>query len=106
MTNYLAQLTIPGYGEIQAPDGIPQGGEGTLSNILSVGIQIFLVVVIIASLAYLVWAGVNWITSSGDAQKVAAARQQIIYAVIGLGVAFLSFALIALLGGVFGINLI
>jgi len=106
MKNYLAQLTIPGYGEIEAPAGVPVGGEGTLSNAIGVGIQIFLIVVIIASLLYIVWAGINWIRSSGDPQKIEAARMQIIYAVIGLVVAFLSFGLIAVFGGIFGVNLI
>jgi hypothetical protein len=106
MEKYLAQLTIPGYGEIEAPAGVPRGGEGTLSNARGVGIQIFLIVVIIASLLYIVWAGINWIRSSGDPQKIEAARMQIVYAIIGLVVAFISFGLIAVFGGIFGVNLI
>ena len=91
---------------VQAPDGVPVGGTGTLSNAIGVGIQIFLIVVIIASLLYIVWAGVNWIRSSGDPQKIEAARMQIVYAIIGLMVAFLSFGLIAVFGGIFGVNLL
>lgn len=106
MTDYLAQLNIPGYGAVRAPEGVPQGGEGTLSNILSVGIRIFLIVVIIAALAYLVWAGIRWIQSSGDPQQIDAARKQIVFAIIGLVVAFLSFAIVAIFGTVFGINLL
>jgi len=106
MKNYLAQLTIPGYGKIEAPAGVPRGGEGTLSNAIGVGIQIFLIVVIIAALLYIVWAGINWIRSSGDPQKIEAARMQIVYAIIGLVIAFLSFGLIAVFGGIFGVNLI
>lgn len=106
MQNYLAQLTIPGYGEIEAPAGVPRGGSGTLSSALGVGIQIFLIIVIIASLLYIVWAGTNWIRSSGDPQKIEAARMQIVYAVIGLIVALLSFALVNFFGGLFNVNLI
>lgn len=106
MEKYLAQLTIPGYGEIEAPAGVPRGGSGTLSSAIGVGIQIFLIVVIIIALFYLVWAGIRWIQSSGDPQKIEAARMQIIYAIIGLFVAFLSFALINIFGGIFNVKLI
>ena len=106
MLTYIAQLTIPGYGEIEAPAGVPRGGSGTLSSAIAVGVQIFLIVVIVASLLYIVWAGTNWIRSNGDPQKIESARMQIVYAVIGLIVAFLSFGLIAVFGGIFGINLI
>lgn len=91
---------------VKAPDGVPVGGSGVLSSALGVGLQIFLIVVIIAALFYLVWAGIRWIQSSGDPQKVEAARMQIVYAIIGLVVAFLSFAIINLFGGLFNVNLI
>lgn len=106
MLTYIAQLTIPGYGEIEAPAGVPRGGSGTLSSAIGVGIQIFLIVVIVASLLYIVWAGTNWIRSNGDPQKIEAARMQIVYAVIGLVVALLSFALVNFFGGLFNVNLI
>jgi len=106
MISYLAQLNIPGLGEVKAPAGVPQGGEGTLSTILSVGIRIFLIVVIIAALVYLVWAGIRWIQSSGDPQQIDAARKQIIFAIIGLAVALLSFAIVTIFGTVFGVNLL
>lgn len=102
----LAQLKIPGYGEVEAPPGIPQGGSNTLETIISVGLQIFLIVVIIAALFYLVWAGIRWIQSSGDPTKIDEARKQIIFAIIGLVVAFLAFGIINLFGGIFGIKFI
>lgn len=109
MNYYLAQIKLPGKGgqiEVNAPAGIPTGGEGTLSKAIALGIQLFLIVVIIASLLYIVWAGINWIRSSGDATKIEAARMQIVYAIIGLVVALFSFALMGFLGGLFNVNLI
>ncbi len=102
----LAQLQIPGYGEVKAPDGVPGGGANTLETIISVGMQIFLIVVILASLGYLIWAGIRWIQSNGDPQRVDEARKQIIFAVLGLIVALLAFAIINILGGIFGIKFI
>lgn len=106
MLTYLTQLTLPGYGEIQAPPGVPRGGNGTLSTALGVGIQIFLIVVIIASLLYLMWGGINWIRSEGDPTKIESARKQIIYSIIGLSVALLSFGLVAFLGSFLGVDLL
>ncbi len=106
MKENLAQLTIPGYGKIQAPPGIPTGGAGTLSSAIAVGLQIFLIVVIIASLLYIVWAGTNWIRSSGDPQKIEAARTQIVYAIIGLLVALLSFGIMTFFGSIFNVKFV
>jgi len=106
MNERIAQLKVPGYGDINAPDGIPQGGQGTLGNAIGVGIQLFLIVVIVAALFYLVWAGINWIRSSGDPQKIESARQQIIFAIIGLFVSFFAFAMINFFGGLFNVSLL
>jgi len=77
-----------------------------LEKILSLGIQVFLIVVIIAALFYLVWAGIRWAQSGGDSSKLQAARQQIVFAIIGIVVAFLGFAIITFMGGIFGVSLL
>lgn len=40
----------------------------------------------IASLVYLIWGGIDWITSGGDKTKYEEARNKITYALFGLGV--------------------
>lgn len=60
---------------------------GTIINILSIIIGIISVVMIMVS-------GLRFMTSGGDANKVAAARQSLIYALIGLAVAALAQALV------------
>jgi hypothetical protein len=42
----------------------------------------------------LIWGGFDWITSEGDKQKVANARQRLAMAIIGLIVVFLSFMIV------------
>ncbi|MBI2442554.1 MAG: hypothetical protein HYV40_01440 [Candidatus Levybacteria bacterium] len=57
---------------------------------------------VILALFYLIYGGIQWITSSGDKQKVAAARNRMIYAIIGLVIIFLSIFLVNLVLYIFG----
>jgi len=91
---------------IQCPGNIPCGGTPAFNNILQAVIQLLFVIGIILALAYFIWGGINWITSNGDKAKVQAARNKIIYAIIGLFVMFLAFAIVNLLGTFFGVHLL
>ena len=42
----------------------------------------------------LIWGGIKYATSAGDSNKVTAAKNTILYAVIGLAVAVLAFAIV------------
>ncbi|MDP1538422.1 MAG: hypothetical protein Q8M00_00105 [bacterium] len=55
---------------------------------------VFGILVIFAAIM-LVWAGFSFITAGGDATKLGEARQKILYALIGIIVAFASRGLIA-----------
>jgi hypothetical protein len=94
---YLA-LTIPGNNgpiDIKAPSGIiSTGGPHTLANIINVGLDFAVLAAIIVCLFSLLLGGFNWITSEGDKQKVANARQRLVFSIIGLIVIFLSFMII------------
>ncbi len=57
-------------------------------------IQMILIIGILIALIYLVWGGVRWAMSSGDRAKVAAARAQIVHALIGLVIAFAAFMIV------------
>lgn len=95
---YLA-LTLPGGTPITAPNGVPQGGiSGAGGSIVRTGIQLLLGAAIIFALFYVIYGGIKWMTSGGDQEKLAGARQTIIFAVIGLAIAALSFTIISVLG--------
>jgi len=55
---------------------------------------------------YLVWGALEWITSSGDQQKLESARNKITHAIIGLGILAASFAIVMFLETVFGFSLL
>jgi hypothetical protein len=62
------------------------GGQGATSfdNIVKVIINIMSLVVGIASVIMIIVGGLNFVTSGGDSQKVATARNTILYAIVGL----------------------
>ena len=67
-----------------------QGDDSFLSSITN----ILLFVVGVASVIFLIINGFKLVVSNGDPQAVASARQGILYSVVGVIVAFLSFAFI------------
>ncbi len=77
-------LKVPEYGKLDVPKELPTGGIKTGSKIIATGIGVAFVVAIIVCLFFIIWGAVNWITSGGDKQKLASARNRIMYAIIGL----------------------
>lgn len=109
MKNNLLALKVPGSQgsvEIQAPSGIPTGAPGEAGQLVGFAVAVLLVVVILLAFFVIVYAGFRWITSEGDKERVVNARRTIIYALIGLLIAFLSFFGISLFGSLFGIDIL
>ena len=50
----------------------------------------------------IIWGGLRYATSAGDPAKVTAAKNTIMYAIIGLIIAFLAFAVVNWLLGAVG----
>lgn len=65
----------------------------------------FMIVAVVACLVFLVIGGIKWITSGGDQQKIAQARQTLIAALVGLVIALCTFFIVGTVLGVFGIGL-
>ena len=99
-------ITLPGY-NITAPGGIPDSGLGGAGKTFITGIiGILLLIAALLALFYLVWGGFKWMTSGGDKEKLFAARQTIIYAIIGLVVSLLAFAIMNAISAFLGVNLL
>jgi hypothetical protein len=47
-------------------------------------VNMFLAIAVLASLIYLMLGGIKWVTSGGDADKLAEARNQIMQAIVGV----------------------
>jgi len=76
-----------------------------LGTLLSGAIGFILVIAALAAFIFLIWGGIQWITSGGDKSAVEAARSRILAAIIGLFVVFAAWALMNVLGGFFGFEI-
>lgn len=102
----LLSLTVGGK-EIEAPSSqVPQGGLDMGEKIIQNSITILLVATVVFSLIMFIWGGITWITSNGDKAKIQAARNRLLYAIIGLVVAFFSFSIIGLISYLFSLDLL
>lgn len=98
--HYLAQgFKIPGSSaEVPIPSGIPSSLTGGLDttgvSVIQLVFNSLFFVLGIITVVTIILSGIQWITSGGDPSKVAAARARLMYGVIGLVVAVLSFVIV------------
>lgn len=90
---------------IKTPAGTKIIGPNTsVGSIVSFLVAFIIVIAFLAALLYIVIGAFQWITSGGDKQKVADARNHIIAAIIGLIVIALSFVIINVIMSALGLG--
>ncbi|MCL2280469.1 pilin [Candidatus Saccharibacteria bacterium] len=105
-------LTLPGsaYG-LSLTDVINGAyrGEGQPTDLFSGGdaliprlINLMLFIVGILAIVFLIFGGIRYVISGGDKSKVDAAKNTILYAIVGLVVAILGYAVVNWVIGVVG----
>jgi len=97
-TGALASLQVWAGTALAAPTTV-SAPTGFFSDIGSLINQILKFVMVISALLvfmYLIWGGIEWITSGGDKGKTESARNKITSAVIGLIVVASAFAILQL----------
>ena len=57
-------------------------------------VNIFLFAVGALSVIMLIWGGIRYTTSAGDSSKVTAAKNTVLYAIVGLVIAILAYAIV------------
>ncbi|MCL2445044.1 pilin [Candidatus Saccharibacteria bacterium] len=72
----------------------PDHDVGTLESVVRNIINTLLFVIGIVSVIMIIVGGIRYSTSNGDSGKIAAAKNTIMYSVIGLVVAILAFAIV------------
>ena len=93
------KLTTDG-GSFENLENLSAGG------IISGAISLVLIVVALVFFFILVFGGLRWVTSGGDEKKVGEARAGITNALIGLAIVFAAWAIMKLIGTVFGIDIL
>lgn len=83
------------------PGGQPTtifGNDGIFTTVINT----MLFIVGILSVIMIIFAGIRYVTAHGDKAQVQAASQTLIYAIVGLVVAILAYAIVNWVSGVFG----
>ena len=86
-------LTVQEGAEAARADGMPAelvGPEGVFTKFSNIALYIVGAIAVFM----LMWGGLRYITSGGDSKKITDAKNTVLYAIIGLIIAFLSYAII------------
>lgn len=78
------------------------GRDATIGTLLSPLIQNAIYIIALASFAAIVFAGFNYVTSSGDKAKVQQATTMLNYALLGLTLAVAAFVITQIIGQIGG----
>jgi len=71
-------------------------GDKSFSQMINGVINLLMVIVVVAAVIFIMVAGIQYISSHGDAQKAKTAMASITNAIIGLVVAFAAYILVSL----------
>jgi TRAP-type C4-dicarboxylate transport system permease small subunit len=77
---------------------------GNFGGVVGSAVQLIFAIAVVAALFYLIYGGFRWMISTGDKGKVTEAREHIIAAIIGLVVIFLSYFILNIILGFFGVG--
>lgn len=79
----------------QGDTSICSGTSNELINVIAVVINIMIFVAGIIAVIMIIVGGIQYATSSGDSNSISRAKNTILYAIIGLAVAIMSFAIVS-----------
>jgi len=77
-----------------------------LGQIITQFIVIVLIIAVIASLFFLIYGGIRWITSGGDEKQVETAKSHVVAAIVGLIIALAAFFILQFILRFFGIDVL
>ncbi len=75
-------------------EGTPTTLIGSDGSIFNTVVNVLLFVIGAISVIMLIWGGIRYTTSAGNSSSVTAAKNTILYAIIGLVFAFLAYAIV------------
>jgi len=87
--------------------GIPQPDNFRIEDIgrlISAAVGLALLIAGLLVFVYLIWGGIQWITSGGDKAKTEEARSRITAALVGLAIVAAAWAVIQIVAYFFGIQ--
>lgn len=94
------------YNPVLPKDLSDTSGTAFLQKILQLGVSLALVIGAIIFFFMLLVGGIGWISGGGDKSRLESAQKQITHSLIGLAILLSVFAIIKLVGSLFGIDLL
>ncbi|MBI5122863.1 hypothetical protein HZA75_03310 [Candidatus Roizmanbacteria bacterium] len=102
----MKEIAINLGGQDFNPTFAPRGGLPEMQIFIRNSLMIFLVFGAFFIVIYIILAGIQWIMSGGDKNKLAAARAKLTWAIIGFIVILSSFFIINGIGYLFKVDLL
>lgn len=100
----LVQFQIPG-GTLPAPSGIPSGNlQESGPKFFQGSLDLLFYVAALLATIFVIFSGIQWITSGGDPIKIANAKKRLFYSIIGLLVVAGAFLILNIVTGILGKN--
>jgi TRAP-type C4-dicarboxylate transport system permease small subunit len=87
---------------VTPPDAFYVDFGDMLTNVMN----IVVVIGVVAVLLYLIWGGIEWITSGGDKGKTESARNKITAAIVGLIILISAWAILMFVQQILGIKVL
>lgn len=87
----------------------PPSGFNIITDIgllISNAVSLLMIIAAVATFLYLVWGGLEWITSGGEKAGTEAAKSKITNAFIGLIIVFSAWAIMGIFEKFFGIKIL
>lgn len=102
------QLSLPGGGAIQGPQGLDDalGGRIDIGGVLSRALPLVFIFAGVGLLLMLLAGGFTFLTSAGDAKKLEGGKQRLTSAIIGFIIIFAAFWIVQALGIIFNLDAI
>lgn len=82
-------------GGVEAVGGEEGGGDAELTDGIQTLVNALLFIIGLLAVIMIIFGGFKYVTSGGDAGKLEGAKNTILYAVVGLLVAILAFAIVS-----------
>ena len=100
-------------GELKAPSqafapniGTPAGAVAPLGKVLTTLIGFLTTLAGLMFLVYFLLAALSWITAGGEKGKIESAKSQMINSAIGLIIVIATYAIVGIVGGVLGLDIL
>lgn len=81
-------------------------GIDNFGSLISAFIKLAMLLAALLTFVFLIWGGIQWITSGGDKSAYEAARGRITAALVGLAIVAASWAIMKLVESFFGIEIL